>query len=496
MAILKKQHDRMTPEKETAIEWIEENQAVYEGIATYLWENPELSLVEFKSSTKLIEYLDQNGFKIKRGISGMPTAFIATWGLGKPVIGFIAEYDALPNLSQKAGVSTPEPIIIGGPGHGCGHNLIGTSSCIAAISTKVAMEKHRIHGTVKVFGTPAEETLVGKMMMARDGVFDGSDVIICWHPEDMNGVDYKSLKALTSVKFQFLGKAAHAGSAPEVGRNALEAVELMNIGTSFMKEHVIQEGKIQYAITKGGEVPNIIPADTEVWYFVRAPRRSQVEHICNWLMDIAKGASLMTQTQMNYKLLAATWETLPNRVLAQVGDSNVTMIGTHLLTPQDQKFGEEIIRSMGKKVEGEAFDTTITHPDFSKTFPDVEIFKPSWDLGNVSWMFPTLSFSIATKARGTPQHSWQMVSQTKSLPAFKDGIKVSQWMAASAIECLTHPEIILEAWKEHHQYLAETKFYHPVPSDFKVPTFKDLYGIEPEFVPKLPQIISKNKNER
>jgi aminobenzoyl-glutamate utilization protein B len=495
MAISQKQNgnDKMTPEKETAIEWIEGNQAIYEEIATYLWENPELSLVEFKSSAKLTKYLDQNGFEIEKGISGMPTAFIATWGSGKPVIGFIAEYDALPNLSQKAGVAKQDPIVVGGPGHGCGHNLIGTSSCIAAVVTKVVMEKHGIHGTVKVFGTPAEETLVGKIIMARDGIFDGSDMIICWHPEDMNGVDYRSLKALTSVKFQFLGKAAHAGSAPEVGRNALEAVELMNIGTSFMKEHVIQEGKIQYAITKGGEVPNIIPADTEVWYFIRAPRRSQVEKIWNWLIDIAKGAALMTQTEMNYKFLAATWETLPNRVLAQMGNSNVKMIGTHFLTPKDQKFGEEIIKSLGREVKGLAFDTTITHPDFSKTFPDVEIFKPSWDLGNVSWMFPTLSFSIATKATGTPQHSWQMVSQTNSPPALKAGIKVSQWMAASAIDCLTHPEIISEAWKEHRQYLSETKFYHPIPIDFKVPTFKDLYGIESEFVPKLPQNSSEKQ---
>jgi aminobenzoyl-glutamate utilization protein B len=479
---------KMTSEKKTAINWIDANKAIYEEIAKYLWEHPELSLVEFKSSAKLERYLEKNGFKIEKGASGMSTAFVATWSSGKPVIGFMAEYDALPNLSQKAGVTRQDPIVVGAPGHGCGHNLLGTSCCTAAIATKVAMEKHDIEGTVKVFGTPAEETLVGKIIMARDGVFDGTDIMICWHPEDTNGVFYKCFRAITSVKFQFTGEAVHSGSAPEAGRSALEAVELMDIGTSFMREHVIREASIQYVITRGGEVPNIVPPDAEVWYFIRAPRRSQVDKIWGWLHDIARGAALMTQTRMNYKLLAATWEVLPNRILAQLGDSNATMIGPEPFTLEDHKFGEEIIKSLGREIKGSAFDTMLAHPDFSKTFPDVEIFKPSWDLGNVSWMVPTLSFSIVTKATGTPQHSWQMVSQTNSPPALKAGVKVSQWMAASALDCFTHPEIISEAWKEHDQYLAETKFYHPIPADFKLPTFKDLYGIEPESIPKLPEM--------
>lgn len=479
-------HSKMTSKKKTAIKWIDANKAIYEEIAGYLWENPELSLVEFKSSAKLQRYLEENGFKIERGVSGMPTAFVAAWGFGKPAVGFIAEYDALPSLSQKAGMTKQDPIVVGAPGHGCGHNLLGTSCCTAAVATKVAMEKHDVKGTVKVFGTPAEETLVGKIIMARDGVFDGTDMMICWHPEDTNRVSYKSFRAITSIKFQFAGKAVHAGSAPEVGRSALEAVELMDIGTSFMREHVIQEAQIQYVITRGGEVPNIVPPDAEVWYFIRAPQRSQVDQIWNWVHDIAKGAALMTQTKMDHKLLAATWEVLPNKILAKIGDSNITMIGPPLFTPEDQKFGEEIIRSLTREVRGLPFDNVITHPDLSKTFPNVDISKPSWDLGNVSWMFPTLSFSIATKAVGTPQHSWQMVSQANSPPALKAGLRVSQWMAASALDCFTYPEIISQAWEEHNQYLAETKFYHPIPANFKVPTFKDLYGIEPEFVPKLP----------
>ena len=473
-------------EKDTAIDWINHQRGTYETIATYLWDHPELSLVEYKSSKKLIDFLEGQGFTVVKGVSEMPTAFVATWGEGKPRIGFLSEYDALPNLSQKSQVVKPDPIVPGAPGQGCGHNLYGTSSCMAAVATKVAMEKHGIKGTLYVFGTPAEETLVGKAFMAREGVFDGTEMIIAWHPEDTNEVDYRSMLALTSVKFQFKGRSAHGGSAPDAGRSALDAVELMDIGMNYMRGHLPQEARIMYVVTKGGEVPNNVPPDAEVWYYIRAPRRSQVDHIWKWMLDVAKGASLMTQTSFTYKLLAATWELLPNKILAKVGDENVTLIGPPEFSPEDQTFGEAIIRSLGKEVKGPAFDPSITHPDFTKTFPDVEYIKASTDVGNVSWLVPTLSFRIATKASGTPQHSWQMVSQAKSPAALKAGLRVSQWMAASAVECLLHPEIISEAWKEHRSYLAETEFYHPIPKEVRLPTFEDLYGCEPDRVPRVP----------
>ena len=473
----------LTPAKKTAVAWVDGAKGTFEEIAKYIWDNPELSLVEYKSSGKLQEYLASNGFKIEKGVAGMPTAFVATWGSGKPVIGFLAEFDALPNLSQKSGETTKAEIISGGPGHGCGHNVFGTASSTAAIATKVAMEKHGIKGTVKVFGTPAEETLVGKVFMARDGVFDGTDIIITWHPGDENGVDYSSMLAMTSAKFQFKGKSAHAAAYPEMGRSALDAVELMDIGMNFMREHVVQEARIMYVITKGGEVPNNVPPDAEVWYFIRAPRRTQVDQIWNWMQDVAKGAALMTQTKMSSNILAATWEVLPNKVLDKIGDANATAIGAPSFTPEDQKFGEAVIKSLGKEVKGDAFDTTITHPDLSKTFPNVFVVKASSDQGNVSWMFPMLLFRAATQAKGTPGHSWQMVCQTSTSPAMKGGLAVSKWMAASALDCLTQPEIIAEAWKEHNKNLAETKYYHPIPADLKVPSFKDLYGMEPGAVP-------------
>lgn len=473
----------LTPAKKTAIEWIDGSKAVFNEIAKYIWENPELSLVEFKSSAKLQEYLAKNGFKIEKGVSGMPTAFVASWGSGKPVIGFLAEYDALPDMSQRAGTALREPVIAGAPGHGCGHNLLGTASVTAAIATKVAMEKHGIKGTVKVFGTPAEETLVGKIFMARDGVFEGTDVVITWHPLDFNGVNDASCLAMTSIKFEFKGKSAHAALAPHAGRSALDAVELMNIGVNFMREHIMQDARVHYTIPRGGTVPNVVPADAESWYLIRAPRRTQVDHILNWIHDIAKGAALMTQTTVNNKLLASTWEVLPNKVLNKVGFSNVKAIGAPPFTPEDQKFGREILKSLGKRTDGEAFDTTIRSPDLVRTFPDVPVLPVSTDEGNVSWLVPFISFRAAALAKGTPLHPWQAVSQVGTPTAFKAALTASKWMAATALDCLTNPQIVQEAWKEHKQYLAETKYYHPIPAELKVPTFKDLYGIEPEAVP-------------
>ena len=473
----------LTPAKKTAIAWIDGSKATYEEVAMYIWDNPELSLVEFKSTAKLQDYLAKNGFKIEKGVAGMPTAFVATWGSGKPVIGFLAELDALPGLSQESGVATKKPIVPGAPGHGCGHNIFGAASATAAIATKVAMEKHGIKGTVKLFGSPAEETLVGKIFMARDGVFDGTDIMISWHPGDFNIAPNLSNLAMSSVKFQFKGKTAHAAVAPEAGRSALDAVELMNIAMNYMREHVIQEARIHYVITKGGDVPNVVPAEAEVWYFFRSPRRTQVDHIWKWMQDVAKGATLMTQTTMSHNLLCATWEVLPNKVLAKAGDANAKAIGAPPFTAEDQKFGEEIIKSLGREVKGEALDTKITSPDLGRTFPNISGSKGSTDEGNVSWVVPTLSFRAATYAKGTPPHSWQASSQTRSPAAMKAGLTVSKWMATTALDCLTSPEIISEAWKEFRQYLSETKFYHPIPADLKVPTFKDLYGIEPEAVP-------------
>jgi aminobenzoyl-glutamate utilization protein B len=472
----------LTPAMKEAIAWIDQNKATYDEIAKYIWDNPELSMVEFKSSARLQEYLAKNGFTIEKGVAGMATAFVATWGSGKPVIGIMGEFDALPNLSQEAGVTTRKPIVAGASGHGCGHNLFGTSSATAAIAITKAMEKNGIKGTVKFFGTPAEETLVGKVYMNRDGVFDGTDIIIDWHPGDTNGVGYSSLLAMDNMKFRFYGRSSHAGSAPEAGRSALDAVELMDAGANFMREHVVQEARIHYVISKGGEAPNIVPQFAEVWYYFRAPRRAQVDEMRTWLVDIAKGAALMTQTRMEYQILTAVYERLTNRSLAQMGDQMVKAVGAPSFTAEDQKFGEEIIKSLNRKPEGEAFSTKIATPDFSTVFPDVKFGKASADL-NYTWRIPSMTFSVATYANGTPGHSWQAVCSTRTDPTLKAGLQVSKYMAAAGLEVLTNPKLVKDAQEEFNGYVAKFGYKEPVPKDVKVPSFQDLYGIEPSAVP-------------
>ncbi len=366
----------LTPAMKDAISWIDQNKATYEEIASYIWQNPELSLVEFKSSARLQEYLANNGFTIEKGVAGMATAFVATWGSGKPVIGILGEFDALPNLSQEAGVTTRKPIVAGASGHGCGHNLFGTSSATAAIAIAKTMQKQGIKGTVKFFGTPAEETLVGKVYMNRDGVFDGVDVIIDWHPQDYNGAGYSSLLALDNIKFRFYGKSSHAGTAPEAGRSALDAVELMDAGANFMREHVVQEARIHYVITKGGEAPNVVPNFAEVWYYFRAPRRAQVDEMRAWLIDIAKGAALMTQTKMEYQILTAVYERLTNRALAQMGDQVVKAVGAPPFSPDDQKFGEGLYRAWAKRRRGRRTVQQSLHPISARPSPTSSSGRP------------------------------------------------------------------------------------------------------------------------
>ena len=472
---------KMTPEKKTALDWIDKNKSAHDEIAIYIWEHPELCFVEFKSAAKLQKYLYENDFKIEKGISGMETAFIASWGSGNPVIGFLGEYDALPNLSQES------PIAKGAPGHGCGHNIYGSSSAMAAIAAAKAMKKHGIAGTVKFYGTPAEEAGDAKAFMVRDGVWDDCDIVICWHPGSVNAVSYGTNLALKNVKVRFHGRSAHAASVPHMGRSALDAVELFNIGMNYMREHILDNTRIEYVITSGGEVPNNVPPYAEVWYFLRAPHMAIVDQMYEWMQKVAEGAALMTQTKGEVILQSGIWEALPNRTLAMVGDANITLVGAPPFTAEDQKFGEEIAKALEKmgvkEIQPPHYDTEIIHPDLSKTFPNIQRGMYSADTGDVSWTVPLLSFASATHVKSTIGHNWIQVAQNAMPPALKAGLTVSKWMAASALDLLKDPQIIKEAWEEHKEVLDKTP-YHPLPKDLSVPTFLELYGRKWESVPK------------
>jgi len=465
--------------KESAIEWIEKNRERLIHISDTIWEYAELGLREYKSSKLLADELEKHGFKVERGVAGMPTAFVATWGSGRPVIGIMGEYDALPGLSQKV-VPWREPLKPGAPGHGCGHNIHGTSGMAAAIAVKVAMEKRGLEGTVKFFGCPAEENFSGKVFMVRDGVFEGVDAVLSHHPSSMNAATLKSSLAINSARFHFYGKAAHAGGSPEEGRSALDAVELMNVGVNYLREHIIQDARIHYVIEKGGEQPNIVPEYARSWYYVRAPERDQVEYIYDWVVDIAKGAALMTRTRVEVEFLEGIYNLIPNRTLAELVVSNMREIGLPEYSEEDLKFAKEIAKTIPRESKinqlrksgrpgWERLVDKLMDDEVPDPWGEGEVSHGSTDVADVSWQAPTLEFSTAAWVLGTPGHSWQAVAQSAAGTGHKSLIFASKVLAASVLDLLTNPGLLEKAKQEHRKRLKGRKYVSPIPPEHKPP---------------------------
>jgi len=465
--------------KETAFKWIEENKDRIIEISDKIWEYAELGLIEFKSSALLADELEKHGFRVERGVAGMPTAFVATWGEGKPVIGIMGEYDALPGLSQKK-VSWKEPLVPGAPGHGCGHNLHGTSGMAAAIAVKTAMEKHGVKGTVKFFGCPAEENFDGKVYMVREGCFKDVDAVISHHPSSMNAVTLRSCLAVNAVKFHFYGKASHAAASPEEGRSALDAVELMNIGVNYLREHVIQEARIHYIIEKGGTQPNIVPDYARSWYYIRAPEREQVEYIYDWILDIAKGAALMTRTELKVEFIAGIYNLIPNRTIAELIVKNMREIGLPKYDEEELEFAKEIAKTIppetkinqlrkSKRPGWERLIDKLIDNEIPDPWGEGEISYGSTDVSDVSWQAPTVEFSTAAWVLGTPAHSWQATAQSGTGISRKSLIFAAKVMAATALDLLTKPELLQAAKEEHKKRLRGRKYKSPIPPEVKPP---------------------------
>ncbi|MEM2310871.1 MAG: M20 family metallopeptidase [Candidatus Methanomethylicia archaeon] len=470
---------QITKEKEYAIEYIEKNKDRFIEISDKIWEYAELGLIEYKSSKLLAEELEKHGFKVRIGVAGMPTAFIGEWGFGKPVIGVMGEYDALPGLSQKK-VPWKEPLIEGAPGHGCGHNIHGVSGLAAAIAVRYAMEKYGIKGTIRFYGCPAEENFSGKVFMVRDGYFDDVDTAISHHPSTMNGVSLKSSLAINSAKFHFFGRASHAGGSPEFGRSALDAVELMNVGVNYLREHVVQDARIHYIIERGGGQPNIVPDYARSWYYVRAPEREQVEEIYNWILDIARGAALMTQTQYKVEFLEGLHNTIPNKTIGKIIVENMRLIGLPKYSDEDLKFAEEIAKTIpledkinqlkkSKRPGWERLIDKLIDDEIPDPWGEGEISHGSTDVADVSWKTPTVEFGTATWVLGTPGHSWQNVAQSAVGLGHKSLIFAAKTMAATIIDLMTSIELIEEAKKEHKNRLRGRVYKSPIPPDHKPP---------------------------
>jgi len=465
--------------KEYARRWIEENKSRLADVSDRIWEYAELGLQELKSSALLASELERNGFKVERGVAGMPTAFVATYGEGEPVIGVLGEYDALSGLSQEP-LPERESVTEGAPGHGCGHNVHGTSGMGAAVAVSKAMEAKGVKGTVKFFGCPAEETLVGKVFMMRDGVFNGVDAVFSHHPGTMNAAMLRSSNAMNSVKFQFLGVASHAGGSPHLGRSALDAVELMNVGVNFMREHVVQEARIHYIIEDGGGAPNVVPAYARSWYYVRAPERMQVEHIYGWILKIAEGAALMTGTTHDCRLLTGCYNLLPLKSMADLVVENMREIGPPTYTREEMKFAGEVQETIpaetiveelkrSKREDWQSLRGVVMDRSVPDPWGRGEVMGGSTDVGDVSWQAPTIEFSTATWVLGIPSHSWQIVAMGKSGVAHKSLIFAAKTIASCVLDTLTRPSLLKKVKEEWEEAKQGVKYVSPLPTDLKPP---------------------------
>ncbi|MFP3951384.1 MAG: M20 family metallopeptidase [Candidatus Bathyarchaeia archaeon] len=465
--------------KELALEWVDENRERLAEISDEIWEYAELGYVEFKSSKLLAEELEDHGFQVEMGVAGIPTAFVATWGEGKPVIGVMGEYDALPGLSQKA-VPYKEPIERGEPGHGCGHNIHGTSGMGGAIALKYAMEETGIQGTVKFFGCPAEEMLSGKVWMVKEGVFEGVDACLSHHPGSMNVAGLKSSNANNAVKFHYHGKTAHAAGSPEQGRSSLDAVELMNTGVNFLREHIIDDARIHYVIEDGGGQPNVVPDYARSWYLIRAPERDQLEPIYERVLKIAEGAAMMTETELEVEFIKGIYNKVPSRTLSQAVTENMRLIGPPEYTEEEMQFAEEIAESISmqdkrnslrksKRPGWEELMDILIDRSVPDAWDEGEVSPGSTDVSDVSWQAPTMEFGTSTYILGTPGHSWQNVALGGMSIGHKSLFFASKVIAATGIDLLTKPELIKEAWEELEERKAGREYESPIPEDLDPP---------------------------
>ena len=465
--------------KKVAKKWVDSNESRLREMSDAIWEYAELGYVEFKSAKLLADALESHGFKVEREVAGIPTAFVGTWGKGKPVIGVMGEYDALPGLSQKV-LPMKEPIEVGKPGHGCGHNIHGTSGLGGAIALRYAMEETGLKGTVKFFGCPAEEMLSGKVWMVREGIFDGVDAVISHHPSSMNCAGLSSSNANNAVKFHYRGKTSHAAGSPEQGRSALDAVELMNIGVNFLREHVIQDARIHYVIEEGGGQPNVVPDYARSWYLIRAPERDQLESIYDRILKIAEGAALMTETEVEVEFIKGIYNKVPSLTLSKVVTANMREIGAPTYTAEEMEFAAKVSESVSKASKRTTLWKTkrpgwedlmdvLMDSSVPDAWNDGEVSHGSTDVSDVSWMAPTMEFSTATYVLGIPGHSWQNVAFSGMSIGHKSLFYASKIIASTAIDLMTNPELIKEAWEELDKRKAGRVYKSPIPANLGPP---------------------------
>ncbi len=456
--------------KTIAENYIEEKARELEELSLKIWEHPEVAYEEVKASQWTADYLEANGFEVERQYSGVPTAIKATWGKGKPVIGLLGEYDALPGMSQKV-KADKDPIKKGAPGQACGHNMLGVAHVGAALGIKKELEEKKLEGTVIFYGCPAEEVLTGKVFMARNGAFKELDLSFAFHPGTENRLTTGRMVAMNSVKFHFHGVTAHAGGDPHNGRSALDAVELLNVSANYLREHVTDDVRIHYSITNGGPAPNIVPDYASVWYFVRALTRETVDDTYNRLVKAAKGMAMATETEVEVEFLGGCYNTLQNKVLVNLVHDTMKETELPSYTDEELEFAQKMNLTSPKYkqmlAEGKAKeDTPIAN--YISPIAESDGFG-STDVGDVQHIAPGVMFTTATHNIAAPGHSWQITASSGSSYGQKGMIYASKVMANAAMKAVQDPSIIEEAKEEFNEVMGDKEYECPIPNDVPIP---------------------------
>ena len=454
--------DKSADKAKVAIDYLNNSFQTYDKLQKSIWSNPELGFLETNSSGLLKQHLRENGFTIEEGVAGMPTAFVATYGSGSPVIGLLAEFDALPGLSQDT-VPYRKPVKEGAPGQGCGHNTFGVASSAAAVALSKWLADNRHGGTIKVFGTPAEEGGAGKVYMVREGLFKDVDVVLDWHPSSVNAVTTNGGTAMVMVDYRFYGKPAHAAGNPWKGRSALDAVEAFDYMVNLLREHVPTSSRIHYVIPDGGFAPNVVPEYARVSYYIRSPKRDILSTLTEWIDSAAVGAAKGTQTRVEKEIIAGTYERLHNKVLSKVIQKNLETVGGVQYDARERQFAEALNKANGNP------DSLVDLA--AKVLPLAEFPKEgsggSSDVGDVSWVVPLASFGAATFVPGSPGHSWQNVAADGSTIGTKGLLVASKVFALTAVDILTDKKLLPAIKAEFDRERGSSFRYVPLLGDRK-----------------------------
>ncbi|MBU8715145.1 amidohydrolase [Brevibacillus parabrevis] len=459
-------------------EMIESKRDSFIKVSDRIWEFAETRFQEYQSAELLAQTLESEGFQVERGVGGIQTAFIGSFGSGTPVVAILGEFDALSGMSQKKGQAKEEPEVPGANGHGCGHNLLGTASLAAAVAVKQYMEENNLPGTVRYYGCPGEEGGSGKSFMARAGLFDDVDFALCWHPMGYNSIMAVESLANYQVYFKFKGKSAHAAASPHLGRSALDAVELMNVGVNYLREHIITDARVHYAITNsGGLSPNVVQPYAEVLYLVRAPKVDQVQEIYERVCKIAKGAAMMTETEVEIVFDKACSNLVQNRTLEEVMYKNYQELGVPVHDEAELQLAKAMRATLSEQEKATAERQSPGTPD-----PDMVTWlnpynggtiplNGSTDVGDVSWITPTAQCTTACFINGSTLHSWQWVALGATSMAHKGMLHAGKVMAATAVDMLQNPELIAKAKAELKERLGSKEYVCPIP-DGVMPSVK------------------------